>query len=304
MNRLTFLKLFITKAKWRRITGCTLIMAHLSSFGCSTVRTIPAPETEVRRSEEQQEAVLDFNRSAEGKKATVIRRPTRTASLTAVQSTALVGKKVKYRAAGEDKTIWVTQVDYPLVEGSAYKKRETNRRAYDAIQFDVRDVQWIEINEPRWNVTSVKLVTDSVSWYSPSGELQQVARDEVETVVLIDRGRGVLEGFGIGIVVGGVLGAIMGYAGGDDPPGYMSFSAEENAVIGGTFFGLLGGIVGIIIGAGRGHQNVYDFDGPDVQELGRVGSPLNCVFRARAFQDDHRPGNSARMPHCAIIVGF
>jgi hypothetical protein len=304
MDKLPYMKLSITKAKWRRIMGFALILAHLSSLGCSTVRTIPAPKVDERPNEEQQKAILDFNASAEGEEAAVVRRPTRTDSLTAIQSTDLVGKRVTYRVDGEDKNIWVTQVDYPLVIGSTHRNRRTNQRSYELSQFNIRDLQWIEINHPRLRVTSVKIVVDSIYWYSPDDELQQIPVAKVETVVLNNRGRGALEGFGIGILVGGVLGAIMGYAEGDDTSGFWRESASEKATYGGIGFGLLGGIVGIIIGAGRGHHYVYHFDCPDVQALGCLDSPFGSTRRAHSFRNDRRPESSARTLHCAIKFGF
>ena len=43
-------------------------------------------------------------------------------------------------------------------------------------------------------------------------------------------------------------GAVIGLASGDDPPGFLSFTAEEKAALGAFVFGGLGGVIGLIAG--------------------------------------------------------
>ncbi|HVM88111.1 MAG TPA: hypothetical protein VMT76_07965 [Puia sp.] len=53
----------------------------------------------------------------------------------------------------------------------------------------------------------------------------------------------------IGAATGIIIGAVIGFAGGDDPQGSLFHTtAEEKALAGGTAVGLLGGITGLIIG--------------------------------------------------------
>jgi hypothetical protein len=58
---------------------------------------------------------------------------------------------------------------------------------------------------------------------------------------------------GKGILYGGLagfaIGAITGFASGDDPSGFLSFTAEQKGVMLGTFFMIPGAIIGGIIGA-------------------------------------------------------
>ncbi len=53
---------------------------------------------------------------------------------------------------------------------------------------------------------------------------------------------------GIGLLAGAFSGAFIGLASGDDPPGFLSFTAEEKAALGAFVFGGLGGVIGLIAG--------------------------------------------------------
>lgn len=68
----------------------------------------------------------------------------------------------------------------------------------------------------------------------------------------VKRGRsaraGALRGAGLGFLIGGGAGVIAGYADGDDPPSWFSFTAEEKAAL----LGIAGGGVGVIVGAAIG----------------------------------------------------
>ncbi len=55
-------------------------------------------------------------------------------------------------------------------------------------------------------------------------------------------------GAGIGLLIGAFSGAFIGLASGDDPPGFLSFTAEEKAALGAFVFGGLGGVIGLIAG--------------------------------------------------------
>lgn len=62
------------------------------------------------------------------------------------------------------------------------------------------------------------------------------------------RGRSALRGFGIGLLTGAVIGGIIGFADGDDPAGWFSFTAEEKALLFGGALGVAGGTLGGVIG--------------------------------------------------------
>jgi len=58
----------------------------------------------------------------------------------------------------------------------------------------------------------------------------------------------VLHGIGLGLLIGGGTGALIGFSGGDDTSGFMSFTAAEKALLGGIFLGAIGLLVGGALG--------------------------------------------------------
>jgi hypothetical protein len=104
-----------------------------------------------------------------------------------------------------------------------------------------------------------------------------LARDEVAKVTEVRRVRGALEGLGIGFGVGAVLGAGIGFADGDDEcssEGWciLIFSAEEKAMLGGFAFGVIGGGLGLLIGAMTGSRFIYE-NGERPPMIRPVGPP-------------------------------
>lgn len=61
------------------------------------------------------------------------------------------------------------------------------------------------------------------------------------------------KGAGWGFLIGAVIGAIAGYLDGDDPPGFLSYTAGEKATMIGVVLGLVGAAIGgiraLIVGA-------------------------------------------------------
>ena len=82
-------------------------------------------------------------------------------------------------------------------------------------------------------------------------------------------GMGALEGFAGGLLGGAALGAIMGYADGNDPPCmsnelfgclfYVRQTAAEKATIDGVLLGITGALTGTVIGALAGHTDRFLF---------------------------------------------
>ena len=168
------------------------------------------------------------------------------------------------------------------------------------------------------NKVKLRITPDSLIWATEQpGSWSEIDRwseanfyygapwSEITSITFVSPGRGALEGLGIGLLVGGLLGALMGFADGDDPEGsFIWVSAETKAVVGGGFFGAIGGLIGIIIGAARGHQYVYLFDNLDERTLGCVGSPFVPAHRLQPFQSDRRSVSLARPRFYAIILSF
>lgn len=94
-------------------------------------------------------------------------------------------------------------------------------------------------------------------------------------------GLGALHGLGWGILGGAAVGAVIGFADGDDACDtsrgedcFFNFTAGEKAVLIGAYFGILGGLGGAIVGAIIGTTDVYKDDPtpPRVMPSGPPGS--------------------------------
>ena len=66
---------------------------------------------------------------------------------------------------------------------------------------------------------------------------------------LLGTGSSARKGAGIGLLIGAATGAVIGFASGDDGPGWFSFTAEEKAALGAVGLGGLGAVIGLIAGA-------------------------------------------------------
>src|SRR5690349_20199496 len=116
----------------------------------------------------------------------------------------------------------------------------------------------------------IAIIATSACWHekqdvrdarSITSEPETVAEAETETVVIErSHAKGALQGLGLGVLIGGGLGAAAGYAGGDDHDCGESailcfdFSAEEKAVFGGIGGAAVGGLLGLVIGAAVGSE--------------------------------------------------
>ncbi len=108
---------------------------------------------------------------------------------------------------------------------------------------------------------SIQVTPDSTSWIDPeSGALRSVATSKVIDVRFTYQGRGALQGAGYGFSIGGIVGAVGGYASGDDEPSIVSFQAEEKALILGGLGGIIGGLIGYGIGYNIKSKTVYHLE--------------------------------------------
>ena len=73
------------------------------------------------------------------------------------------------------------------------------------------------------------------------------------------RSRGALEGLLIGMLGCAATGAVVGYAQGDDQPGFVSLSAGTKATMLGVIGAVAGGAIGALVGASVGHKDRYLF---------------------------------------------
>jgi len=131
------------------------------------------------------------------------------------------------------------------------------------------DIQAVAIPAARFDAEAEH---DGLTFASDVGVLRP---SEVAKVTVVHRGRGALEGAGIGFLIGAASGAALGYADGDDEcASSMSnhpssepnlslciklFTAEEKALLGAAVIGGIGGLIGTIVGAVTGSSDVYSY---------------------------------------------
>ena len=117
----------------------------------------------------------------------------------------------------------------------------------------------------QYRAFQLQVTMDSTSWFDPkTGRVRSVATGAISEITFIRKGRGALQGLGIGLVVGALSGAFLGLVHGDDPPCGESwicfrFTAQQKAMIGAVSLGSLGGAVGSLTGAILGSKNRYRF---------------------------------------------
>jgi len=134
-------------------------------------------------------------------------------------------------------------------------------------------------------VTAVGVTApDGITFYDKrTGGL--VPAHEIYKVTDVSHFRGAIEGLGIGGGIGAATGVIIGLASGDDscdPDGdcFLTFSAADKAMIGGVVLGVLGGGLGLIVGAMKGSATIYERtpSQPAVRLIGPPGSVGGVTF--------------------------
>ncbi|HEY7371645.1 MAG TPA: hypothetical protein VIF57_05650 [Polyangia bacterium] len=99
----------------------------------------------------------------------------------------------------------------------------------------------------------------------PAGAVPLIDVSKLRGYDVKNRGRGALEGLGLGIVLGALVGAAVGSAAGSDAPCdgrdgcYDGFSASDKALAVGLIGALAGSIIGPLVGFAAGHTNRYVF---------------------------------------------
>ena len=104
---------------------------------------------------------------------------------------------------------------------------------------------------------------DSTSWFDPNTQrVIAVQTAEVSNVRFVRRGKGAAEGLGIGLLGGGLFGAVIGFASGDDETDCfpLCLTAKEKAVLGGIVLGVIGGVLGTLAGVSSGSRDNYHIE--------------------------------------------
>jgi len=155
-------------------------------------------------------------------------------------------KEVRFRSQGGRRQ-W--SLDKDTDQTDLYEKINKGTRGRLVVLI-LRDGEELQVRQ-LW-VTS-----DFTYWIDPQIKQQTsptyiaVATSQIKEVRFIRRGESALQGMGFGFL----FGAVVGYAAGEDcpPNAFICFPREEVAVV----FGLTGALIGLPIGAMRGHRDVY-----------------------------------------------
>lgn len=146
----------------------------------------------------------------------------------------------------------------------------------------------------------VKLVIKKTDGQKVRGELITVKKD---SLLLKDAGSGADVSVDVGDInkitivkksqfwkaaafgFGGVaLGATLGCAAGDDPPGWCSMTASDKALLAGIFFGLIGIFLGALAGLSDGIDYTIKLEGRSDSEIKDILEDLRKEARVPNFQ--------------------
>ncbi len=115
-------------------------------------------------------------------------------------------------------------------------------------------------------VRSLQVTPDSTSWLNArTHQLETVSTAQIKEIRFVRRGRGALEGLGIGLLSGAALGAVLGYAACPCTSWFgeaYGFSRGYGAGVGVRVGGFLGGFLGLLVGSLSGSKQVYRFEAP------------------------------------------
>lgn len=109
---------------------------------------------------------------------------------------------------------------------------------------------------------SLHFAPDLVTWIDPqTGATTSSHTSDVGSVRFMSRGRGALEGLGVGFLTGAVVGGLVFFlaesGGADCQSCILDFSPGEAALLGIIVIGVPGAAVGGLVGAGRGSRRVF-----------------------------------------------
>ena len=140
---------------------------------------------------------------------------------------------------------------HPAPLASADGRSEVNDRARTADAVVVLD------GGEQARARALHLAPDLATWTDPkTGAARSAPTGDLVSVRFVDRGRGGLEGAGLGLLAGAGVGLVLSTAAvvsGDTGP----IAPAEGVVLIASTFGLIGAGVGVVGGLDRGSQLVY-----------------------------------------------
>ncbi len=99
---------------------------------------------------------------------------------------------------------------------------------------------------------------DSLSWKTSENETKSLPYSEIKSITFRKRGKGALEGLGMGLLLGGIFGGVIGYSSGDDPgSGILALKRKDKVILYAIFWGGISGLGGLIVGSLEGSTEKY-----------------------------------------------
>ena len=126
---------------------------------------------------------------------------------------------------------------------------------------------------------------NSLLLLSDSGADVSVEIGDVKIITIVYKSK-FWKGAGYGLLAGGACGVAGGIIGGDDSSSLesFSFSTENKAVIAGIALGLAGVVLGGIIGASEGKDEIILIEGMSNSQIKKALEKLRKKARVRNFQ--------------------
>ncbi len=112
-----------------------------------------------------------------------------------------------------------------------------------------------------YDVDNIYIINDNIDYVNDSILLKnykKFKRTNISRVLIKGRKSEKLKSAGLGLLIGASVGAILGYASGDDEKGWFAFTAGQKALMYGGGLGITGGIFGLIIGQGSREDVLFE----------------------------------------------
>ncbi len=148
-----------------------------------------------------------------------------------------------------------------------YLKENENFRFFHELNREIEDrnVEITLLNGELFSAVSVNADYKLTTFIrTDKRKREYIETQKISQISFRNHPKGAFEGLFWGLTGGFLIGASIGLASGDDPPCNdglfcLSFTAEEKAMIGGTFFGAVGTLYGFFGGLIKGSKEVYKF---------------------------------------------
>jgi len=145
---------------------------------------------------------------------------------------------------------------------------------------------WLIITKKDGQLIEGELITvkpNSLLLLDAEGKDVSIDIADIKVIRIVKKSK-VLQGIGLGLLIGAGTGALIGFSGGDDPHGFMSFTAAGKALLGGIFLGAIGLLVGGTLGFASGIDNTIQIEGMSELEIKEILKKLRKKARIRDYR--------------------